>query len=305
MIKLGLALGGGGARGLAHVGVLKVFEREQIPIYAITGCSMGSIIGGLYAYFNSADKVEAFIHDAVENPEFKKYGIDTYNRIESSSYHESFEQYLDYIKVKLSFLKVFNNQSVFNNDETDKLFSFLPDGKIEDLPVKFSAIATDLISGKEVNITKGSLRKALKASAAIPGIFPPVKLDDYLLIDGSASESVPVNRVKELGAERVIAVDVIKSLKNSGPLNNGIEIIYRAEEITSYYLSQERLIDADLIIKPNVRDLSWADFVETDKIIKEGETAAEKLIDRIKGISSKGAFTYGVQKFFEKIKQST
>jgi len=303
MIKLGLALGGGGARGLAHIGVLKVLEREHIPIYAITGCSMGAVIGGLYAYFKSASKVESFILEAVENPEFKKHGIETFNKLESSAHHKNFEDYLDYIKVKLAFLKVFNNQSLFNEEEAEKLSSLIPDAEIKDLPVKFSAIATDLISGQEVNITEGSLRKALKASAAIPGFFPPVKLDDYLLIDGSAMESVPVSKVKELGAERVIAVDVTKCLKITGPLDNGIEIIYRAEDITSFHLSQLRLKQADLIIKPEVRNLSWADFKSVKDIINEGELAAMKLLSDIKAVSSKSSFVYGIKKFFNEIQR--
>lgn len=296
-------MGGGGARGLAHIGVLKVLEREQIPIGTITGCSMGAIIGGLFAYFQSALKVESFVLEAVESREFKKYGIETFNKIESSDHHKHFEEYLDYIKVKLAFLKVFNNQSVFNEEEAEKLFSLIPDAEIKDLPVKFSAIATDLVSGQEVNITEGSLRKALKASGAIPGFFPPVKLDDYLLIDGSAMESVPVSKVKELGAERVIAVDVTKCLKITGPLDNGIEIIYRAEDITSFHLSQLRLKEADLIIKPEVGNLSWADFRSMEKIIKVGELAAMKLLSDIKVVSLKGSLVYSIKKFFNEIQK--
>jgi len=148
MIKLGLALGGGGARGFAHLGVLKVLEKANIPVYAITGCSMGALIGGLYAYFGSAAEVEKFITGILNNPEFTKYGIQAYDKIETASGHNKVEEYFDYIKVKLSLLKLFNNQSVFSEEITEKMFSYLPDKHIEDLSIKFSAIATDLLSGE-------------------------------------------------------------------------------------------------------------------------------------------------------------
>ena len=303
MIKLGLALGGGGARGFAHLGVLKVLEKEQIPIYAITGCSMGALIGGLYAYFGSAKEVDEFIAKVISDPDFIKYGIQAYDKVESGSGHLKFDDYFDYLKVKLSFLKLFNNQSVFNEETTEKMFSYLPDKRIEDLPIKFSAIATDLLSGEEINITTGSLRDAIRASAAIPGFFPPVKLKNYLLVDGSASESVPVAKVKEIGAQRVVAVDVSKCLKDTGPLDNGIEIIYRTEDITSFHLSQERLLDADLIIRPKVKDLSWANFNAASDIIKEGELAAGKMLSEIKELSSENKLSYSVRKFFRNFKK--
>ena len=303
MIKLGLALGGGGARGFAHLGVLKVLEKANIPVYAITGCSMGALIGGLYAYFGSAAEVEKFITGILNNPEFTKYGIQAYDKIETASGHNKVEEYFDYIKVKLSLLKLFNNQSVFSEEITEKMFSYLPDKHIEDLSIKFSAIATDLLSGEEINITKGSLRTAMKASAAIPGLFPPVKYKNYMLIDGSASESVPVDKVREIGAKRVVAVDVSKCLKSLGPLDNGLEIIYRAEEISSFHLSQERLLDADLIIRPKVKDLSWANFNAAGDIIKEGEIAAGKMLSEIKALSSENKLNYSVRKFFRNFKK--
>lgn len=300
MTKLGLVLGGGGARGLAHIGVLKVLERKQIPIYAITGCSMGAIIGGLYAYFQDAIKLEYFLLETINNPDFTKQGIQAFNQIETQRKH-GFEDYFNYIKAKVSVLNIFHNQSVFSEKASEELIKFIPDVEIKKLPIKFSAIATDLLTGSEINIKAGSLRNALKASSAIPGFFPPVKMNDYLLIDGSASESAPVEEVKELGANRVIAVDVTKCLKETGPLDNGIEIIYRAEEITSFLLSQERLKHADLVINPEVRMLSWANFEEAEKIIKEGEFAAEKALPAIKKISSGGNLYFTFNKLFKKL----
>ena len=297
MTKLGLALGGGGARGLAHIGVLKVLERKQIPIYAITGCSMGAIIGGLYAYFQDAIKLEFFLLETINNPDFTKQGIQAFNQIETQRQH-GFEDYFNYIKAKVSILNIFHNQSVFSEKATEEFIKFIPDVEINKLPIKFSAIATDLLTGSEINIKDGSLRAALKASSAIPGFFPPVKMNDFLLIDGSASESVPVEEVKELGANRVIAVDVTKCLKETGPLDNGIEIIYRAEEITSFLLSQERLKTADLVIKPEVRKQSWANFEEAEEIIKKGEIAAEKILPEIESLSSKNQGIYKFRKLF-------
>lgn len=299
MAKIGLALGGGGARGIAHIGVLKILEKEKIPICAITGCSMGAVVGGLYSYFGSAERTETFILDTMKSDDLKNSGLDAFSKMEDENAVRDFEYYLDYIKIKLSFLKAFHNQSVFNEEVTQKLFSFIPEADLNNLKINFSAIATDLFSGNEIHLTKGNLKEVLMASAAIPGIFPPVKLNEYLLIDGSASESVPVSMVKKSGADVIIAVDVMKKLGSTGEFESGIEIIYRAEEITSYYLSKERLQEADLIISPDVKSISWSDFKNFEYIIKKGEDAAKSKLPEIEELLSKQK--YNIKSFLKRL----
>lgn len=298
--KLGLALGGGGARGLAHIGVLKVLEEEKIKIQAITGCSMGALVGGLYAYFNNAYTLEQFITNIIKDPKFLDLGFDKFRRMKIYSDKNYFEKITDFIESRVQAFKVLTTLSYFEKDETNKMFEIIPSVTLSELKIKFSAIATDLISGEEIHLSEGNLRDAIKASSAIPGIFPPVEMGNYLLVDGSASESVPVRKVKELGADRVLAVNVMRSLKKVNPPKNIIEVLYRTEDITSYHLSVLRLSEADLIISPEVKNYSWADFVEYEKIIRAGEEAAKQNIKEIKELISRSKFRINLRKIVKK-----
>lgn len=301
MSKLGLALGGGGARGLAHIGVLKVLEDEKIKIQAITGCSMGALVGGLYAYFNNAYTLEQFITNIIKDPKFLDLGFDKFRRMKIYSDKNYFEKITDFIESRVQAFKVLTTLSYFEENETNKMFEIIPNVTLSELKIKFSAIATDLISGEEIHLSEGNLRDVIKASSAIPGIFPPVEMGNYLLVDGSASESVPVRKVKELGVDRVLAVNVMRSLKKVNPPKNIIEILYRTEDITSYHLSIIRLSEADLVISPEVKNYSWADFVEYEKIIRAGEEAAKQNIKEIKELISKSKFRMNLRKIVKKL----
>lgn len=300
MSKFGLALGGGGARGLAHIGVLKALESHNIRIDAITGCSMGALIGGLYAYYGSVKEVEKFIFDAIKHPKFIELGISKLSSEKSDKNY--FDQFFDYIGTRLQVLKALNRLSYFDEELTEEIYQIIPDTPIERLNIKFSAIATDLISGKEINFINGNLRKVIKASSAIPGIFPPVKYQNFFLVDGSASESVPAGKVREIGADRVLAVDVTRCLDSVEQPQNVLDILYRTEDITSFHLSSVRLKEADLVIQPEVKHLTWADFRHIEKIIEAGEKATLKDIAEIKKLISKNYFLLELGHITKKIK---
>jgi len=302
MAKLGLALGGGGARGLAHIGVLKVLDESGIKISAITGCSIGAIIGGLYAHFGNAIMVEEFILKAINDPAFARLDIESLNDNNKTINKNSLEKFSKYIKTRIHAINALGRLSYFDSNSADEIYNAIPDVPVESLRIPFSAVATDLNSGEEINFTEGSLRKVIKASSAIPGIFPPVGIDNYLLIDGSASESVPVRKVKEIGADRVIAVDVTKNIKLSKPVNNILDVLYRTEDVTSYQLSKIRLTEADLIISPQVKALSWADFDCAIDIIQLGETAAKENLDKIKRLLSLGSYSLKIRRYFKKFR---
>lgn len=301
MKKFGLALGGGGARGLAHIGVLKVLEQNKIKIHSITGCSMGAIVGGLYAYYGNSKQVEDFILEVINHPKFIELGIEKLSEKNNKPDKNYFEQFYDYIGKRVQALKALNRLSYFDEQLTNEMYKVIPDVPIENFNIKFSAIATDLLSGEEINFTNGSLRKAIQASSAIPGIFPPVKYQNYFLIDGSASESVPAAKVKDLGADRVLAVDVTREIKIIEEPQNVFEILYRAEDISSYHLSMVRLREADLVIRPKVRHLSWADFDMTSEIIAAGEQAALENFDEIKKLAKRNSFILEIDRFIRKL----
>jgi NTE family protein len=304
MSKLGLALGGGGARGLAHIGILKVLESEKIKISSITGCSMGALVGGLYAYYENIKAVEDFIFKAMKHPKFLELGMEHFDKKKIGEERNYFEQFFDFIGARINALKALNHLSYFDEEITSEIYELIPDVPIENFKIKFSAISTDLLSGKEINFTTGSLRNAIRASSAIPGIFPPLKLENYFLVDGSTSESVPVGRVKEIGADRVLAVDVTKSININSVPQNVFDILYRSEDITSYYLSHERLKEADLIIEPDVKNYSWSDFENATKIIETGEQVAKDKIKEIRKLANRNCYLLQFEQFLKKIKKA-
>ncbi|MEJ5305775.1 MAG: patatin-like phospholipase family protein [Ignavibacteria bacterium] len=301
MNKLALALGGGGARGLAHIGVLKVFEEQKIKIEAISGCSMGAIVGGLYAYFGNAKAVEEFVFDTISSEKYKELGIDKLSNRKESNFRY-LEQFFDFIGTSIQILKAINRNSYFDEELTEEVFDFIPDVDIETLKIKFFAVATDLISGQEIVFSNGSLRKALKASAAIPGIFPPVKYRGYYLVDGSVTDLVPVTILKNSGYEKILAIDVVKSLENPEPPKNIIEVLYRVESISSYQLSALQLKDADFLIYPDVREYDWSDFRFANEIIKQGEIAAKSNLYEIKKLYNANIFFFRLRKLLDRIK---
>lgn len=302
MAKFGIALGGGGARGLAHIGVLKVLDSEGINLNFITGCSMGAIIGGLYAYFGSAKEVEIFIRDLIEHPKFIELGIDRLNKKIKKPDKNYFEQFIDYIEVRFQALKSLNSHSYFDEEATKEIYTIFPDVQIENLQIKFSAIATDLLSGEEINFTKGNLRDIIRASSAIPGIFPPVKCENYFLVDGSASESVPAGKVREIGADRVLAVDVTRNLKVVEEPKNIFEILFRTEDISSYHLSILRLREADLVIRPQIKQLTWADYDKIDEIISAGEIITKAYLNDIKKLLNRNSYLLEFEHYLKKLK---
>ena len=302
MSEIGLALGGGGARGLAHIGVLKTLDAEGIEISAITGCSMGAVVGGLYAYYGNALKVEEFILNAVHNPKFISLGIDRLNENGTKPDKNYFEQFFDYVGTRYQVYKSLTQLSYFDELHTNEIYGMIPDAAIENLKINFSAIATDLNTGEEINFTKGSLREAIRASSAIPGMFPPVRHKNYFLVDGSASESVPAGKVREIGADRVLAVDVTRSLKVVNQPQNIMEILYRTEDITSFHLSVLRLKEADLVIRPKVNQLSWANFDQPKEIIRAGEIVAEENLDEIKKLLNRNSYLLEIERYIKKLK---
>lgn len=280
-MKVGIALGGGGARGFAHIGVLKVFERNNIPIHQISGTSIGSVIGGLYSVFQNAQKVEKFMYDFVENEAFKDLNLDAFDPDpnENSTY---WQQLLNNAQRKISLFRTWRNQAMLTKEQVDNIFSDFPDGIIEKLPIKFAAVATDLITGRETVLVDGNLKQAIIASSSIPGVLPPVEMLNTKMCDGGVSDLVPVYVCRGQGAQYVIAVDITKSLTDREELHNGLSIIDRAQTILAYQLSRERLAGADCVIRPSSVMYSWASVRHMPEIIKSGEIAAEKALPAIK-----------------------
>jgi NTE family protein len=280
MKKLAIALGGGGARGLAHIGFLRVIEKENIPIARLSGCSMGAMIGGAYALYRNADSVEELAYHFIQQPEFEEFNFDDFAALDNSSFDLKSKAYavMSRIKVGLSLFKTLARPAIYEEQLVEKIYENYPDYPMEKLLIPFSAITSDLITGKEVLIEKGSLRQAIRASSSLPGYLPPVKYGKYLLVDGGVSNLVPTQYFKKRKDELIIGVDVSQPIRETGDLKSGVDIMQRAENIRQYHLTMLKVSNADKVINCRLGNLSWADFKQASAIIKAGEKAARRLL---------------------------
>ena len=280
-MKIGIALGGGGARGLAHIGVLKVLEKNGIIIDQISGTSIGAVVGGLYSVFRNAQRVEDFLYDFVNTEAFIDLNLDAFDPAPNQdlSYWRSL---IKNAQRNISLFRTWRYKSMLSQDQVNEIFKDFPKKEIKNLPISFAAVATDLITGRETVLTEGNLKQAVIASSSIPGVFPPVEMLNTKMCDGGVSDLVPVYVSRGQGAQYVIAVDVTKSLAEKVDLENGLSIIDRAQSILAFQLSRERLAGADCVIRPSSTMFSWASVRHMPQIIKSGEDAAELALPNIK-----------------------
>lgn len=248
---VGLALGAGGARGLAHIGVLKTLHKHDIPVDCIAGSSMGSFIGSIYA-------AEQDLH-----------------MLEKLAVHLKRKHWLDLTVPKLGFIA---------GEKVKELIRLLTHGKnIEQLAIPLWIVATDLEKGERVIFKKGSIDRAVRASISIPGIFIPEMIDGRYYVDGGVVDRVPITVAKEMGADFVIAVDV------ATPPSEGhttflhiFDVIARSIDIMEEEILRYRIPNADIIIRPSVGHIHTIAFDEAQACIEEGERTAEAMIDVIR-----------------------
>lgn len=252
--RIGLALGAGAARGLAHIAVLEVLEQKGIKIDMIAGSSVGSLVGGVYAA-----------------------GVPVNYMIELAR-----EINWDYITDV-----AFPRQGLIKGD---KLLAFLEviTGKkdISDLKIPYAAIACDIELGEHIVIKEGSLAKAIRASSSIPGVYVPYQHQDRLLVDGGVLDSVPVSTVREMGADIVIAVDLSKTQKLQRRVINIFDVLFNTFDIIQQELDKYKKLDADVIIRPDLSDCEAFNLDQCDRcfnaVYKEMGEATRRIKELIK-----------------------
>jgi NTE family protein len=285
-VRIGLALGGGGARGLAHIGVLKALEEERIPIGAIAGTSMGAIIGGAYAQYPDSKRLTSIVHDLIDKFNLRSGWMEFLCRDfeKGENKKESLLKEISYF-VRKRFM-YFVGVSRISLEPKEKLMDplrvALDDDPIEQAKIPFAAVAVDLLSGREVAIRKGSMIDAVYASSSIEGIFPPLRLNNQLLSDGGVTSLVPVDAARKLQANFIVGVNIPEMPKRENRLGSGIEIILRADSLTRGKLSNLVLETADMVITPEVRTIHWANFGKVDECIQKGYEATKSKIDELR-----------------------
>jgi len=257
--KVGLALGGGAARGLAHIGVLEVLEREGVPVDMIAGTSAGAAIGALYAQGKDASLIKRLA-----------LGMNFKHRL----------SLVDLALPKTGFIEGKKIKDLI------KLF-IGGDLSFGELRIPFACVAADINTGEEVVIDHGSVLEGIRASISLPAIFTLVKWKGRYLVDGGLVNPVPVNVVKKMGADFIIAVNVIPDLSERLQLKtdkepNILSVIVQTTHVTAYQLVKSSLKGADVVIKPKVASIGLGEFHRASELIQEGERAAEEAIPEIK-----------------------
>ena len=272
-----LALGGGGARGLAHIGVLKVLQNKGIKIKGIAGISMGAIVGAMYAYYGDAVEVEEMFKKFLQSQFHQRFGKTFFVLSENPDTYQKPKKIIEKLGRSFVYLKAASKMGVFSQSILkDTLDFLLPDISFGDLRIPFVSVSSDLVTGKEIVFKSGRVRQAVIASSLIPGIVEPMKIGNSILTDGSTTGVIPVKAAIEAFGREVIAVDVSMTLKRNIELKTAFDVAIRSNEITGYLLNQSCLEKADFVIRPKVGDTNWAKFDRLNEMIRAGENAAKK-----------------------------
>jgi NTE family protein len=283
-LKVGLALSGGGAKGFAHIGVLKVLEEIDMPVDCIAGTSIGSVIGGLYAIGYNPDSLAALARQedwpSIFNDAATRRDLPMEEKLWDARYIASFPIRQGNVQLPIGLIA---------GQKISAMLSRLtwPVHHVSDfkeLPIPFACVATDLETGEAITLDHGFLPQALRASIAIPTVFTPVKLNDRLLVDGGVVRNLPAEDVRRLGADIVIGVDVGAPLSPAEKLTTFFSIIdqsmsFRGAEINA---KQRRL--CDILITPDMEGLTVASFDRADTLIARGEMAARRMLPQLRAL---------------------
>jgi NTE family protein len=288
--KVCVVLGGGGARGLAHLGVLQVLEREGVPIDCLVGTSVGAVVGATYALDPDAlaktrQAIAYFHSDAFAGNAFKKIIL------KSDDVEQSFLRgLLNTIRKGYIFSSLLRRQAIFPGEKLLEVISDLvPDKNFEDAVIPFAVPALDLCSGREVLLKQGSLRQAVFASSSLPGFFPPVRLNGMVLADAGVIGPVPVkSAIEAFQPSTVIAVDISSYLTDCELLARGLDVILRVESIACSRLNSAEISSADVVIRPEVGGKYWSDFSELEGLVNAGVVAAQEKLEEIRAAMARG-----------------
>ncbi len=285
--KIGLVLSGGGAKGLAHIGVLKVLEEEGIKIDYIGGTSMGAIIGGLYASGYNAKELDSIFNgtnfDILIQDNLPRRAKTFYEKEDAEKYAIT----LPFDNFDISFpTGLFKGQNIYNL--MSRLTIHVSD--VEDfskLSIPFFCVAANVETGEAVILDKGSLAKSISASGAIPTLLSPVKIDDQLLTDGGVANNYPVKELKRRGADIIIGVDVQDSLAKSEDLRGVFEIMTQISNFRTINDMKEKIPLTNIYIRPDISPFSVMSFSEGNAIIDSGRVAALRKLEELKKLSNK------------------
>ncbi|MCX7894513.1 MAG: patatin-like phospholipase family protein [Thermoanaerobaculum sp.] len=282
-----LALGGGGARGLAHLGVLQVLEEEEVPVVAVAGTSAGAVVGAMWLALGSTVEVrrrwEAFLA-----ADFPSQLPEVRLTDEVSSRDNLLLSFAQRLQQGAQVVLALHRRSLVELADLDRAVAFLiPELAVEALPRPFAAVVTDFATGQAIALRRGNLRQAVAASSAVPGVVPPYPLAGRYVLDGGVVAEVPVAEAKALSPRPVVAVDV-GDLPRPGEDPTRItlpRVLLRAAVMTHARLRAALVAEADLVIRPAVAGLHWSEFHRWEEAVAAGKSAAAACLNRLRALA--------------------
>lgn len=283
--KVGLVLSGGGAKGLAHIGALKVIEEAGVKVDYIGGTSMGAIVGALYASGYSAQELDSIFRVT----DFASLIQDNVPRGAKTFYEkENSERYaltLPFTNFKVTFPQAISGGQNIYNELVRLLFHVKDIQDFKKLPIPFLCMATNVETGEQVLLDQGFLPEAIVASGTFPSLFEPSEIDGDILIDGGVVNNYPIDRVKAMGADIIIGVDVQHDLATRESLSSATEILLQINNYRTVNDMKKKSEETDIYIRPAIDEFSVIDFGRSKEIVEIGEEAAKEKITALKAIA--------------------
>ena len=278
--KVGLVLSGGGAKGMAHIGVIQILDSLEIPIDLVTGTSMGSIVGGLYSIGYTGDQIEREVVDVNWDDLMRDQPLR-----EDRTLDDKFIQDVTLLSLDLDGVKVSLPSGLRRGQKIYNKFVSLTIGYNQDLdfnsfPRPFACVAADIKNSQQVVLRKGSLPKAIRASMAIPTFFDPVEYNDMLLVDGGVTNNFPTDIARDMGADRIIGVFLAAMGRDTANFNMG-KVLERTSMIVNNSSLEARKSVCDVVVEPDVAHFSTLGFDQNEALIREGKRAARAMIPQL------------------------
>ncbi len=285
--EITLALGGGGARGLAHLGIIEVLIEQGYSIRRIVGVSMGSLVGAMVATGDDPQKIRAKALRYLLSERFRKhqqtlFGMGSDSAEQQASYFSWYYRIEEFLKANRLFRRIVTQPGMLPGVLLeDVMKNLVEERNIEDFPIPLSVVAVDLVSGHQVVLEHGPVREAVRGSSSLPGIFPPVPFNKMQLCDTGTFCSLPARIARSYGHAPVIAVEVSSDVVPGIRCETALDVLMRVDEIGENYWRKQVRHRADLLIKPSVSQVPWYDFTAAEKLFDLGKKAARQSMPQI------------------------
>lgn len=293
-------MGGGGARGFAHIGVMKVLKSHSVPLDLVVGTSIGAVIGGCFCLNPDTEILEQRFLEMINRSQIRKLELFFSQVSEDSDKRFIVERLICRIRdICVWNLKKAKRWLVRTEPIVAILSDIFGEKKFSETQIPFACVAVDLIRGTEIIIREGRILDGILASSSIPGVFAPLKCDDGLLVDGGVLASIPAREARILGADFVIGVD-LEDIRLKKELYTGLDVMFQSDLIKSHFLNKINLEYCDWVIKPEIAGINWSEFSRGPFCLRQGESAALQEVDKIKSDLNKKRRFYSLKKLFSR-----